>query len=56
MLMLIYPPEGPAELVVVHVRFALPLAPQPGQHLRVPNDKLAPLPSPADGPALASAK
>lgn len=47
-------PERPAELVIVHVWFALPLPPQPGQPLRVPDDKLAPLPSPADGPALAS--
>ena len=47
-------PERPAELVVVHVWFALPLPPQPGQPLGVPDDKLAPLPSPADGAALAS--
>lgn len=47
-------PECPAELVVVHVGFAFPLTPQPGQPLRVPDDKLAPLPSPADGPSLAS--
>lgn len=46
-------PERPAELVVVHVRFALPLPPQPGQPLGVPDDELAPFPSPADGPALA---
>lgn len=46
-------PESPAELVIIHVWFALPLPPQPGKPLGVPNDKLAPLPSPADGSALA---
>lgn len=45
-------PEGPAQLVVVHVGFALPLPPQLGQPLWVPDDELAPLSSPADGPAL----
>lgn len=47
-------PERPAELVVVHVWFALPFPPQPREPLRVPDDKLAPLPSPADGAALAA--
>lgn len=46
-------PERPAELVVIHVRLALPLPPQLGQPLRVPDDELSPFPSPADGPALA---
>lgn len=45
-------PERTAELVVVHVRFALPLAPQPGQSLRIADDELAPLPFPPDGSAL----
>lgn len=45
-------PERPAELVVVHVRFALPLPPQPGQPLRVADDELSPFASPADGPTL----
>lgn len=45
-------PERPAELVVVHLWFALPLPPQPGQPLRVTDDELAPFTSPADGPAL----
>lgn len=49
-------PERSAELVVVHVRFALSLPPQPGQPLRVPDDELAPFASPADGPALAAAQ
>lgn len=47
-------PERPAELVVVHVRLALPLAPQPGQSLRIADDKLSPVPFPTDGGALAT--
>lgn len=47
-------PERPAELVVVHVRLALPLPPQPGKPLRVPDDELAPFPFPTDGPAFAT--
>lgn len=47
-------PERPAELVVVHVRLALPLAPQPGQSLRIADDELAPVPFPTDGGALAT--
>lgn len=46
-------PQRSAQFVVVHVRFAFPLPPESGQPLGVPDDKLAPLPSPADGSALA---
>lgn len=49
-------PERPAQLIVVHVWFALPLPPQSGQLLGVPDDKLAPLAPPADGSALAAAQ
>lgn len=47
-------PESPAKLVVVHVWLPLPLSPQPGQPLRISDDKLTPLSSPADGTTLAS--
>lgn len=47
-------PERPTELVVVHVRLALPLAPQPGQSLRIADDELTPVPLPPDGGALAA--
>lgn len=47
-------PECPAELVVVHVWLALPLAPQSGQSLRIADDELAPVPFPPDGGALAA--
>lgn len=45
-------PERPAELVVVHVRLALPLAPKPCQSLGIADDELAPVAFPPDGGAL----
>lgn len=37
-------PEGPAQLVVIHLWFALPAAPEAGHLVRVLDDKLAVLP------------